>query len=862
MPEIGQTISHYKILQKIGGGGMGVVYKAEDTSLHRQVALKFLPEEISKNPEVLMRFEREAQAASALNHPHICTIYEFNKSEGQTFIAMELLEGKTLKQRMTEGRLNGGELFDVALQIAEALEAAHKKGIIHRDIKPANIFIAQDGKTKILDFGLAKLPEERPDSSETTVAAEQLLTYSGTAIGTAAYMSPEQTRGEKIDVRSDVFSFGVVLYEMATGRHPFQGKTTAITFDAILNREPLSILSLNPSLPEGITPIVKKALQKDRNTRYQSVEDLLRDLRRLQQERLNRSPSLFRRFRWVLISALVVLFALAVHFIWQGIGTRRGPKIPATKALAVIPFSSTGGTPSDQSISDGLMEGITNRLTQLEKFHTALEVVPASEVRSREISSVEEASKYYGISLAVTGNFQCQGNSARLLLNLIDARIIRQLDSRTVYGLKEDPWALQENGVVQLAEMLELHLNPEAFNVPTPGESAVRGASKLYIEARGNLQRFDRPENLEAAIRAFEEATAKDQRYALAYAGLGEAYWRKYQVSNNARWRELAIQNCDRALDLDRRIADAHVTRGLILAGEGQYDLSLAAFRRALDVAPRNSDAYRGLAQIYSQIGRTKEAEATFQKAIQLRPNLIHNYNLLGRFYLDHGRYEQAAMQYRKMIDLAPDSYWGYNNLGAVYMYLERWADARRMFEKVLQITPDYGALSNLGTLDFEEGRFVEAASLYEKALEQFGQSYELYGNLASACYRIPGMKAKSQENYLKAARMAEEVLNVNPKNTRALTHIALYYAMMGERERSLASLRSALSLSQQEAEDLYRAALVYERLGEREKALHWLAKSLEQGYSRSLIERSQELRPLREDPRYRSLIQTLHSKE
>ncbi len=862
---IGRTVSHYTITGKLGEGGMGVVYRADDAKLGRTVALKFLSPELTRDPDAKKRFIAEAQAASQLDHPNICTIYEIDETDdGRLFISMACYDGRSLAHRLTKGRFQPAEATAVMRDVASGLTAAHRNGILHRDIKPGNILVTGSGRTKILDFGLAKL--STPSSQ----------TGAGVRLGTAAYMSPEQARGKKADARSDIWAIGVVPFELLTGSRPFEGERSESLLYAICNEPARRPSEIAPDIPQELDEVVMRCLEKSPARRYQSADELHSTLKRVcahfpehgSPSQLATTPiprtGVRRRRSRALIGAAVAVLVLAAAFVGLHPAGRQllpslggPPPLPDRAVLAVLGFEGP-----DEEYARGFREYFTERLHEIEQFQPSLRIIPVFYSDYFEITSPHDARTVLGANLTVSGGIEATKDSIRIRFDIHETETGRLVRSWSVAEQPANVAALQGIPVRFAADVFALDLPARVRRGFATGGTTLPFAFSEFLRATGTLAATNAPDLPDstaaraaaAAATLFREAAEIDPAFALAHAGRAQARWEycdrmKMPISESA-----AEASCRRAIELDDRCELAHIVLSRILRQVRRYDEAAATLRRAIEHDPMSLPARRALAVVHTLAGQFVLAETAHRESAELRPHYWAAHHDLGVFLLSQGRYEDAAREFTMATELAPGNVLGFRDLAATYYCLDRLDDAREMFERALELDPQYLTYANLATLHFGEARYADAAAMYEAALELDDSDYRVWGNLAASYLWVPGSEAQAAEAYQEAARRGERDLSLTPDDTKLLTCLAAYYAELNEPERARELMADALRHAPDDIEVMFQVGHTHEVLNDRMLALEWIGRALEGGYSRAQVENTPRLRGLCADEQYLEL--------
>jgi serine/threonine protein kinase/tetratricopeptide (TPR) repeat protein len=864
-----RSLSKYRVIEKLGEGGMGEVYKAEDPALLRIVAIKVLSKGRHDEQTAKTRFIQEARAASAINHPNIVTIYEIGETDDHAYIVMEYVHGRTLRDLIASRSLTSDAILKITLQVCDAMGEAHSRRIIHRDIKPENILLTTRNQVKLLDFGLAKTIAVLGKESGGPTVVER-LTESGAVVGTLSYMSPEQLRDEPLDERTDLFSFGIVLYEMVTGRLPFAGVNSFEVAASILKDKAMEIARLPADMPQDMGAVVMRLLEKDRGKRYSSFTELRRDVETLGRlpargTAVNRKPEATTKTQ----PAADMPWSKPAQAragepdpasrssqnrpLSKEAARRSGSKVSAPPTLLVLPLEPVGSGEDSAFIGIGLAHAMTTDLAKISGLSVLSKSAGAG--RAHEAAGgVREMACDLGATILLEGEVMRSGQMIGVMARLTDVETGRVIWGSQYRGDAADLFSIQDAVCESVAAALKVSVSSEVRNLMARPATTNIDAFELYSKGRTFLERWDVEENTDFAIQMFDEALKLDPDFVLAYAGLGEAYWQKYQDSRDNVWVERAIAASDHALALDPYQAPVHVSLGIIYHGTGKIDRAVEEFERAIELQPLDSDAYKWLGRCYTNKGEMERAVGYFTRAIEIRPGYWDNYNKLGFCYYIFGRYGDAAEEFRRVIRIQPDNYQGYDNLGGVYLFMGQYEDAAAMHRRAIEIYPNGVSYTNLGTAYFYLGQYEESIAAYNAAAELDPRDEVLFRNLGDAYLRV-GRRQEAAAQFERAVKLLNDHLGVNPEDARVLADLAICQAKLDNKEQALKNIERATALEPRNTTLMYEQAVVCALTGRAEEAIKYLERALACGYSRSEAERDPDLDVLRDKPEYIRLI-------
>ncbi len=794
---------------------MGEVYLAEDLRLRRRVAIKqlFGDGDADVNGRKL---RLEARAAARLNHPGIAMIYDLLEVENRWHIVMEFVEGETLAERIQRERLSVDTAVQIALQITEAIAHAHDHGIIHRDLKPANIRLTPDGVVKVLDFGIAKT-QFNPGGSDATTAVD---TSPHQLIGTPAYMSPEQMTQKPIDNRTDVYSLGVVVFEMLSGRCPFMAGNFMELAAAVLTGQPPLLKDLRPEVPDDLCKIVSRAMSKLRDDRHASMPALRDDLR-----------------------------AVRMKLVPESAQPPRTP-VASNPVLAIFPFLNLTGDPANDFIGTGMCEVLIANAADLNGI-TVLTRASVSPHREAD-RNLKRIAADLGATYIVDGSYQRFGDRIRLTATLIEAESDRVMWRDQLDGTAASIFEMQTTLGQKLAGAFALDQSPRRRSSGFPTESVQ--AFSNYAQARVLLERKDIASNVTRSIELLDQALSQDSRFALAHAALGEAYWERYHQLLEPQWTFKALSSLAEALRLEPNQCDVRRTLARIYRGTGRNEEALEELRLALTVEPGNDETHRNLGNVLFDLGRRDEALEHFEQAIRLRPNFWENHLELGKAWYRMGQYDRAIVSFSRVVELQPDSAWGFLMLGTTYHAIGEIENALLNCERSMAISPNATAATNLGTIWYGKKNYAEALKFYELAIHLKPNKPLHYRNRGDAYLKL-GDREKARESFERAAQLTEELIRINPKDAEELSRLAVYEAKLGRFETAHRHAAEASNCDPLRVEILYRAAVVHALAGNMTQATAQVKLAVDRGYSFSIVREDDDLQELRESEPFIALF-------
>lgn len=819
MPEL----SKYRILEKIGEGGMGEVYKAEDPDLKRIVAIKVISNRETTDPNRESRFLREARTAASFNHPNIVSIFDLGKDGDKFFIVMEYVEGESLRHKLRGGPLRVELLIRYTQEICHALEEAHLRGLLHRDVKPENILISPAGRVKLADFGLARPMDS--GSLKANPERGERITDSGTAVGTPYYMSPEQLRGEELDARSDIFSLGIVMYEMAVARLPFTGSSPMAIAASIL-KDPVAPISLSPErLGKRLVDVVECCLRKEPSQRFESAAALRKALEQIKRDLDQQSDR-----------------ATGDPFI------PFAPPPPTAPALLVLPFESVG-VADETALATGLSHAIITDLARV----PGLSVLSKTAGAGGQSQKAAELARELQATMMLEGEVMRAGENIAVMARLIDVVSGRVLWGSRYRGVGSDIFSILDSVCKGILDALPVQVSTQLREDISKPITHNVDAFELYSMGQALLERYDVRENVSAAVQLFEKAVQLDPNFALAHAALGEACWRRYEKTHDSTWVRRSITSCDHALVLDPSQSRVHISLAITYFGTGKIDEAIEELNRALALQPLRDDAYNWLGRCYEEKRDRDRALAAYQKAISIRPTADH-YLQLGACYLIFSEYEDAIEQFRKVISLQPDNYAGYNNLGSIYYLLGQYPQAVTILQKAVKIRSSADAYSNMGSALFALAKYNEAVEAFQTAVSLEPRNDVYHRNLGDAYLRL-SQKDEAASEYRTACDLLRKELDVNSNNAFARARLAVCLAKAGSASEARSEMESALSNRASESTMSYLAAVVLAISGDPSNAIKSLKSALALGYSPHEVRNDPDFESLRGMPEFEQVL-------